>query len=79
MCRELELHLAKKRPEWITKRHKYALAIDGPVVITLARRHLDALEYLQVVFACVRVYVCVCIYGCVRVCVGFFGSGCVCV
>ncbi|KAK7091654.1 hypothetical protein V1264_009311 [Littorina saxatilis] len=47
ICNELEMQLRKRRPNWVGKRYKYALLQDGRVVITLARRHLDALEYLQ--------------------------------
>ena len=31
------------------KRHEYALLTDRGVVITLARRHLEALEFLHVI------------------------------
>ncbi|KAK7480873.1 hypothetical protein BaRGS_00027874 [Batillaria attramentaria] len=47
ICKDLERDLAKKRPSWVNKRKKYALIKDGEAVITIARRHLDALEYLQ--------------------------------
>ena len=58
MCRKVELQLAQERPRWMKKRHKYALLIDKKedYVMLLARRHLEALEYLQVGAVCV----CVC-------------------
>lgn len=59
MCQKVELQLAQERPQWMKKRHKYALLIDKEqdYVMLLARRHLEALEYLQVGAVCV----CVCV------------------
>jgi hypothetical protein len=45
------MELMRKRPDWMNKRHKYALLTEGRVVICLARRHLDALKWLQVLFS----------------------------
>ena len=63
MCQKVELQLAQERPQWMKKRHKYALLIDTKEddVMLLARRHLEALEYLQVGAVCVRERVCVCV------------------
>jgi hypothetical protein len=50
-CNQLEMELMRKRPDWMNKRHKYALLTEGRVVICLARRHLDALKWLQVLLS----------------------------
>ena len=56
MCQKVELQLTQESPRWMMKRHKYALLIDTKedCVMLLARRHLVALEYLQVGAVCVR-------------------------
>ncbi|KAL8569951.1 hypothetical protein ACOMHN_056383 [Nucella lapillus] len=46
-CNEAELQLSKERPDWVRKRHKYALLSEPNCVIFLARRHLDAVRFLQ--------------------------------
>ena len=63
MCLKVELQLAQERLQWMEKHHKYALLIDTKedYVMLLARRHLEALEYLQVGAVCVRERVCVCV------------------
>ena len=47
-CRKLEQDLHTQRPEWIHKRDRYAVITEKDSVIMIARRHLDALEFLKV-------------------------------
>ena len=69
MCQKVELQLTQESPRWMMKRHKYALLIDTKedCVMLLARRHLVALEYLQVGAVCVREREGVCVSVCVCV------------